>query len=95
MSLWGKDMPSPGGQVSGKQAPKSGAVGGWGGRVRHPVDLPEGLPHGGPTAALDHEGARGSREPPPGRRAVGLRQVDGKPHESQRPRASKQPVQIG
>jgi len=75
-------MPSPGGQVSGM----AGEVGVWwfrGSRVRHPVDLPEGY----------HATARGQsctryvavrRGLPPGPRVVGLRQVDGMPHEPRR-----------
>ena len=45
--------------------------------ARHPVDLPRGLPHAVPGAELHEPGSRLRRGLPPGRRAVGLRQVDG------------------
>jgi len=54
------------------------------GGVWHPIDLPEGLPHGAPGAELHDVGRRLRRGLPPGRRAVGRCQVDGMPHEPQR-----------
>jgi len=56
----------------------------WGVRlVRHPVDLPEGYhaPARGQSWSSCVQERRGL---PPGRRVVGLRQVDGLPHEPQR-----------
>ena len=49
--------------------------------ARHPVDLPRGLPHAVPGAELHEPGSRLRRGLPPGRRAVGLRQVDEMPRE--------------
>lgn len=79
-------MPSPGGQANG-MAGRVGVSRLWVSRVRHPVDLPEGY----------HATTRGQsctryvgvcRGLPPGRRVVGLRQVDGMPHEPRRGRAT-------
>ncbi len=56
-------------------------------RVWHPVDLPAGLPHGAPGAEPPEAIAGPHRGLPPGRRAVGLRQIDGMPHEPQRARS--------
>ena len=53
----------------------------------HPVDLHEGLPHAVPGAELHEAGRRSHRGLPPGRRADGLRQVDGMPRKSQRARS--------
>ena len=53
------------------------------GGVRHPVDLPEGY-HTAPRAQAWQERRRLARSLGPGCRAVGLRQVDGMPHESRR-----------
>jgi hypothetical protein len=49
-------------------------------RVRHPIDLPEGY-HTAPRAQAWHDRRRLARSLRPGCRAVGLRQVDGMPHE--------------
>ena len=53
----------------------------WGVASRRP---PPGLPHGAPGAELSEVVASWHRGPPPGRRAVGLRQIDGMPHDPQR-----------
>jgi hypothetical protein len=45
-----QNVPSPGGQISGMAGHKHGL--GWVDRVRHPVDLPPGLPHGDPGTEL-------------------------------------------
>lgn len=57
------------------------------GRVWHPADLPEGLPHSirGRARRRTYRLGRGL---PPGCCAVGLCQVDGMPHESQRATSS-------
>ena len=77
-----KCSPSPGGRSPGWPS-RAGSGGGIGGRVRHPIDLPEGY----------HTAARGQscastlttrRGLPPGHRAVGRCQVDGMPHEPRR-----------
>jgi len=65
-------MPSPGGQASGMDV------------VRHPLGLPEGLPHGVPGAELKDLGQRLRRGLPPGHRAVGRCQAEGMMHELQR-----------
>ena len=70
--------PSPGGQVSG-MADWARAWAGVGRRVRHPVDLPEGYHATTGDRAAQGWPAVASRAAP-GRRAVGLRQVDGMPH---------------
>ncbi len=49
--------------------------------MRRPVDLPRGLPHARPTAELGEVECGSVEGLPPGGRAVGLRQVDGTPHE--------------
>ena len=49
--------------------------------ARNPVDLPKGYHTPGPGAELHKVGRWFRRGLPPGRRAVGLRQVDGMPHE--------------
>ncbi|GAA1269920.1 hypothetical protein GCM10009609_36220 [Pseudonocardia aurantiaca] len=51
--------------------------------VWHPVDLPEGY-HTAPRAQGWHDRLRLVGRLRPSRRAVGLRQVDGMPHGSQR-----------
>ena len=69
LHLESKCMPSPGGQISGMAG------------ARNPVDLPKGYHTPGPGAELHKVGRWFRRGLPPGRRAVGLRQVDGMPHE--------------
>ncbi len=82
-----QDMPSPGGQVSGMADP-SAKPGRWGGGVWHPADLPEGY-HAAPRRQAWTSRPRVGKEMlPPGRRVVGLRQVDGMPPGSQRARSS-------
>jgi hypothetical protein len=77
-------LPIPG-EPSGRRVYGRAALAGrqvsWMARVRHPVDLPEGLPHGVPGAELREVGWRFRRGLPPSRRAVGRCQVDGMPHE--------------
>jgi hypothetical protein len=50
-------MPSPGGQTSGMGQPRELLRQDWVGRVGHPLDLPEGLPHARPGTEPD--GTRG------------------------------------
>jgi hypothetical protein len=52
-------------------------------RSATPRRPPQGLPHTVPGAELHDSGRRLRRELPPGRRAGGLRQVDGMPREPQ------------
>ena len=69
LHLESKCMPSPGGQISGMAG------------ARNPVDLPKGY-HTPARGQSCTRSAAGSVEGlPPGRRAVGLHQVDGMPHE--------------
>ncbi len=56
------------------------ARGRWVGRVWHPIDLPEGY-HTAPRAQALPDRRRLVGMLRPGCRAVGLRQVDGMPHE--------------
>ena len=73
-------MPSPGRLVSEMA------------RMRHPADLRKRLPHDDPGAELQEVHASVRRGLPPGRRAVGLHQVDEMPHE---PGVRRARVQIG
>jgi len=52
----------------------------WVGRVRHPIDLPEGY-HTATRGQSSPDRVALRRGPPPGRRVVGRCQVDGMPHE--------------
>jgi hypothetical protein len=54
-------------------------VGRVGGAARHPVDLPEGYHETTRGAELSDVRSRAVEGCAPGRRAVGLRQVDGMP----------------
>jgi len=71
-------LPIPG-EPSGRRVYGRAALAGrqvsWMARVRHPVDLPEGLPHGVPGAELREVGWRFRRglppEPPRGRALPG------------------------
>ena len=49
--------------------------------MRHPADLPKGLPHGDPGTELFDVMSSRAEGLPPGHRVVGLRQVDGMAHE--------------
>ena len=69
LHLESKCMPSPGGQISGMAG------------ARNPVDLPKGYHTPARGQSCTRIGRRFRRGLPPGRRAVGLRQVDGMPHE--------------
>ncbi len=81
------NMPSPGGQASGMVVHQHDEAGPGMDRVWHPVDLPKGY-HAAPRGRVPRGCRRLRRGLPPGRRAVGLRQVDGMPHVSQRARSS-------
>ena len=69
LQLESKCMPSPGRQISGMAG------------ARNPVDLPKGYHTPARGQSCTRIGRRFRRGLPPGRRAVGLRQVDGMPHE--------------
>jgi hypothetical protein len=57
----------------------AGNIGRVSGAAWHPVDLPEGLPRENPGRRADRGKVRAPKGCTPGRRAVGLRQVDGMP----------------
>jgi hypothetical protein len=81
-------MPSPGGQASGMAATSTGGTGPGVGRVRHPIDLPPGLPHGSPGAELPEAVAGRVVGCPRGAVWSGSAKADGMPHGSQRARSS-------
>ncbi len=63
--------------------------GGLGGRGQGEVSRrsPQGLPPGAPGAILAHSAGGWQQTLPPGHRVVGLRQIDGIPHQPQRARS--------
>jgi hypothetical protein len=70
--------------LGGSSGSTAGNVGRVGGAVRHPIDLPEGYHAATRGAELIEVGSRAVEGCAPERRVVGLRQVDGMPHSSQR-----------
>jgi hypothetical protein len=73
LQLESKSMPSPGGRPRG----------GWADVVRHPLGLPEGLPHGAPRAELHELGWRLRRGlPRDAARSGAARRGDGRTNDS-------------
>ncbi len=69
-----KTCPRRADRSPGWPSTSTGAAGPGEGRVWHPADLPQGLPHEPRGQELPKDRRRSRRRLPPGRRAVGLRQ---------------------
>jgi hypothetical protein len=74
------NMPSPDGQASEMAGYELCCGQGWVGRVWHPLDLPEGLPHGSPGAEPDDAPTGSGKGCPRAAVWLGWRQVDEMPH---------------